>query len=198
MELLIIVALIGTLTSLSVVSMRGNSSALNLQTSGVQCANLLESARGTAILRRIPVAVALMPAEANMPAALTVLAYQPDSSRWVQISNWEKLSYGVVMDPSFEPASNSALPGNSPVISPALPSLTRDGSTYAPGKSDGYAYLVFMPSGALYQDNSNPGMLRLALGTVEEGTVRLTNGTANYFNLFVNPSTGRVKIARPE
>lgn len=198
MEMLTVVALIGLMTGLGSLSLRGNAGAVQLGAAGTQCANLLESARTTAILRKTPVAVAFLPASATSPAALTALEYRADSGTWSRISQWEKLATGVVLDPSTNPDFNSALRQNSPTVSPALPSLNYAGATFAPGGADGYSYLVFLPTGALHQTHSHPGSLRLVEGVVTGEAIRYTGPIENYFEVVINPSTGRLKLNQPE
>lgn len=196
-ELLTVIAIIGILVGIGLLSLRGSSGAFQLAAAGAQCANLLESARETAVLRNTPVAVAIFPAGSQSPAALTALEYQTGSGSWSRISRWEKLPTGVIFDPAFDTGVNSALGENSPEMSPALPSLDYAGRSYAPRASGGYAYLVFLPSGALYQQHSHPGALHLVEGISSGETVRYTGARGNYFDLVVNPSTGRLKIVRP-
>ena len=194
-EMMVVIAIIGTLTSFSLYCLQGAFGASKLGTSGYQCVNVLDSAREMAIASKSPMAVAFIPPGPHSPTALVILACDSDSGKWTQVSKWENLAYGVVMDPSFRPDSNSALVANSPSISPALPTLNRGGAPYAPGS---YAYLVFLPSGALYQTASNPGMLRLINGVIDGGSVRVTGAPGNYFDVVVNSSTGCVKTVRLE
>lgn len=196
-ELLTVLAVIGILIGLGLVSLNAHTRAARLSAAGTHCANLFESARDTAILRRTPVAVAIFPASPRAPAALTALEYQSSSQTWARISKWEKLPFGVVFDPTMSTGVNSALGENSQEVTPALSPMEYAGATYASGGSDGYAYLVFLPSGALLQQHSHPGLLRLVEGVGEGGPILRTGSPENFVDLVINPWTGRLKIVRP-
>ena len=193
-ELLVVIALIGLLAGLGSISLRGNGGSLQLSTAGSRCAGLLENARDSAVLQKVPVAVAILPSH---PQTMVALAYQPDSKSWKRISNWETLPAGTIFDTDVYSDSNSALAQNAPTISPALPALTHKGTSYSPGGA-GYGFLVFLPTGALQQSHSRPGMLRLTQGIPEGDHFRKTGSAADYLDVCVNPSTGRLKIARME
>ena len=70
--------------------------------------------------------------------------------------------------------------------------------------TDGYGYIVFLPDGSLYQSGSQPSTFRLVKGVSTSGGAQYTgakdaNGSpADYFEIMINESTGRVKTARPE
>jgi len=59
-ELLMVIAIISILTGVSTLSLKGISGGSELFTGGSQVANLLESARELAIVKKTPVAVALL------------------------------------------------------------------------------------------------------------------------------------------
>jgi len=196
-ELLVVIALIAVIIGIGSTSFGGHSGATRLTGAAVQCANLLESARDAAILRKNPVAVAIFPPASGERAALTVFEYQPLTQAWARVWQWERLPAGVVMDTHYNPAANSAVAGNAPELSPALPVTDRDGQSYAPGQAGGYAYLVFLPTGALLQPHSRPGRLRLVEGVAEAGQVRRTGPSEQFVDLVVNASTGRLKLVKP-
>jgi Tfp pilus assembly protein FimT len=193
-ELMAVIALVGLLAGIGSISLRGNGGALQLSTVGNRCAGLLENARDSAVLQKVPVAVVILPSQ---PQTMAALAYQPDSKSWKRISKWETLPSGLIFDTNVYSDSNSALSQNSPTVSPALPVLTYNGTDYSPGNA-GYGFLVFLPSGALQQSHSRPGMLRLTQGTADGGTFQKTGSTTDFLDVCVNPATGRLKIARME
>lgn len=196
-ELLTVVTLLGVLAGIGSISLKGNAGASRLATASTQSANLFESARETAILRKSPVAIALFPADSNSPAALTAFEYQPSSQTWSRISRWEKLPTGVIFDPSASTDINSALVENSPQVSPALPTTDYAGSARSAGVSGGYAYLVFLPNGSLLQQHSKLSLVRFVEGIGDSATFRHTGSAENFVDLVINPTTGRIKIVRP-
>ena len=197
-EILAVITLIGILVGIGSVSMMGYAKASRLATASLQCANLLESARDTAILRKNPVAVAMFPADSEAPAALTAFEYQAFSHTWQRISGWEKLPTGIVFDPDFNSDANSALAKNSPTVSPPLPAMDHAGTSYSPGGPNGYAFLVFLPSGVLLQQHSHPGLLRFVAGFRENQSIHRTGPPGHFVDLVIIPSTGRIKIVQPE
>lgn len=196
-EVLTVVALISVLAGIGSISVKGNAGASRLGTASARCANLFESARETAILRKTPVAVGIFPGNALSPVALTAFEYQSATQSWSRISQWEKMPVGVIFDPTVSTNVNSGLIENSPQVSPALPATDYSGETRLPGVSGGYAYLVFLPSGALLQQHSRPGLLRFVEGTGGEQEISQTGSPENFVDLVVNPATGRMKIIRP-
>jgi hypothetical protein len=104
-------------------------------------------------------------------------------------------------------SDNAFLPSNSPTLSVPLPLLTKGTTTYSPKNATGYGYIVFLPSGSLYQDaslsNAQPGVFRLVEGVFTSAGAQYT-GTrggsgdpANYFEIVINECTGQVKTFRP-
>ncbi|XHR29474.1 MAG: Tfp pilus assembly protein FimT/FimU [Chthoniobacteraceae bacterium] len=213
-ELLVVVSLIATLSSLTVFSLKGNSGAAKLSTAGWQVASLIDSARETAILRQTPVAVVLLASGDDVAnRVFTVLCYIPPASpdvsgQWKQISRWGTLPQGVLADSGLDSSGNALALTPSGSVNLAtcatLPSLTYQGLSYA--AKDKYGYIVFMPDGSLYQDAAgslpSPCVLRLVEG-IRQGTgVRRTGQTdgggnsANYFDIVFIQATGRTKIIR--
>ena len=195
--LLTAMALIGLLIGLGSISIRGSSNSLQLGTTGARCAGLLENARETAILRKTPTAVVFLSAKGKAPAALAVMEYKPDTDSWVRISKWENLPPGTISDSAVYQDYNSAVGQNSPAISPALPVLDVGENSYSPGGDTGYGYLVFLSTGALHQNHTRPGIFRLIQSIAGEANLVPTVAAKNYFEVIVNPSTGR-KMIRPE
>ena len=203
-ELLAVIAIISILTGVSTLSLKGLSGGSQLFTGGSQVANLLESARELAIVKKTPVAVALLAVGNNAGGRiLTALELLPDSNQWARASKWESLPTGVLVDGTTPGVSDTFLPNNAPTISPALPNLVYGGTTYAPQNASGYGYIVFLPNGSLYQSGAQPGVFRLVEGVSTSAGTKFTgpkdsaNNPANYFQIVINESTGRIKTARP-
>ena len=204
-ELLMVIAIVSVLASVSALSISGIAGAAHLSTGGAQISNFLESAREMSILKKTPVAVALLAKGDDVGSRImTALEYLPDANQWVRISKWETLPKGVMVDMTAGGTNNTFVPGNSPTISPALPNLVYASNTYSPQLTDGYGYIVFLPNGSLYQSGTQPSVFRLVEGVSTSTGSRYTgakdaNGNpVNYFEIVINESTGRVKMARSE
>ena len=202
LELLVVVAIISVLAGLGAISLRGGGSRLS--TGGAQVANFFESARELAILKKAPVAVGLLVNGDNVGSRVfTALEYHPDSAQWLRASKWETLPNGVLADMTPGDALNSFLPANSPSTSPGLPDLVYGAATYSPKTPAGYGYVIFLPNGSLYQSNSQPCVIRLVEGVFTSTGPQYTGARdsagkpANYFEVVINESTGRIKTARP-
>lgn len=197
-ELLAVVALISMLVGMSTFALKGNAGVARLASASGVCATLLDGARETAIVRKSPVAVAFFPSTPQAPAAVTALQYEHSTKSWSHISRWERLPTGVAFDPGQTLDSNAALASNSPAVSSALPEMNYAGMSYSPGAADGYAYMIFLPSGALFQEHANPAVLHLVEGAMTGESFQRTGSSGQTVSLVINPSTGRVKIVRPE
>ncbi len=201
-ELLMVIAIIGVIASVVTVSIGGSTSAASISTGGSRLAGFLESARENAVLKRQPTAVAMLSANGEAAGRVFIsLQYIPASgstaATWKPVSSWELLPNGVVSkldDADYDVNLPRAFsPGTTPAVSPALPSLTYKAKAYAP-KTD-YGYLVFLPSGSLYQ---SPGCsVKLVAGVAESSGVSYIGNGANYLKIIINDATGRVKVVRP-
>lgn len=114
----------------------------------------------------------------------------PTAANWSQLTPWKFLSTGIAFD--FN-SSNSA---SWPAVSP-LPTISKvSGKPVQPGT---IKTLVFLPNSQLAGALSNifPN-IKLVEGTVNNGQmVYLNQGTPNYYNILINPSTGRAIVERP-
>jgi len=208
LELLTVIAIISILTGVSAISLRGISGGSHLLTGGAQIANFLESAREMAILKKAPVAVALLANGEDVGGRVfTALEYLPDANQWARVSKWESLPNGVLAYMTNNDACNAFSPTNSPTLSVPLPPLTKGTNTYSPQNASGYGYIVFLPNGSLYQDASlssaQPSVFRLVEGVSTSSGAQYTGAKGaddkpvNYFEIVINECTGRVKTVRP-
>ena len=192
-ELLVTVAVISVLLSLGVTSFQGSQGGRKIATSGSRVMGLFESARENAILKGQPTAIVMLLKDENARRAFCALEREPTGS-WKQVSKWEVFPEGVLVDSA---GGQSSLPsalsqGTSPQVTPALPAVNFRGKSYAP--LNGYAYLIFMPDGSLYQ--SGNCSLTLVEGELSNETVRRKGNGLNAFEILVNDATGRVRAAR--
>lgn len=192
-ELLVTVAVISVLVSLGVTSFQGFQGGRKIATSGSRVMGLFESARENAILKGQPTAIVMLLKDEAARRAFSALEREPTGS-WKQVSKWEVFPEGVLVGDS---SSQSSLPmafspASSPQVSPALPSVTFRGKQYAP--RSGYAYLIFMPDGSLYE--SGNCAFTLLEGELVNDSVRPKGNGLNTFEILVNDATGRVRTSR--
>lgn len=208
-ELLVVIGIVALLASFVSFSTKGGGAKLS--TAGVQIAGLMEQAREMAILKRQPTALVML-ADGDEAAqrVFAVLGYVPAATgpgAWERLSRWEKLPAGVLADEGVDSGGNplqALKPSNSPVVNPALPTLSYAGASYAPGTK--YGYVVFLPDGGVYQDSggapATPLVLRLVEAVREGGAVRYTSAqdagrSVNFFEITINQPSGLAKITRP-
>jgi len=205
-ELLTVIAIMGLMVGLAAPALRSITSSGELSGGGYKADNIFAGARQNSISKGVLTAVVVLTSpdaagEADPTAWRTLVAFElapkadgspPATTDWKQVSKWEKLPQGIIID---NDATNSKfLLAPSTTITPALPSLVYKGKTY--GTND-YTYQVFLPSGRLRSPPS-PCNLSLAEGFYTGTTPRFTTASkANYFNFIFNDATGETKISRP-
>jgi len=214
-ELLAVTSIMVVVSALVIPALQTTKAAL-LFTSAARVSTMLDSARQTAIVTRQPVAVAMLPADANSVQHFAALKYSGTGS-WTQISAWTSLPPGVLAaggastpTDSSGDVLNAFQPADSPKVSSALPTLSYTGSNYLPGStaftgSTYYGYVIFLPDGSLYQDSTGhpviPCIVRFVQGITDgnRGIKAYTNagGAANYCDIVLNDATGQVKLVRP-
>jgi len=196
------VAIIGILVSLGVVSLRGISGSANVSTSGARIAGFLESAREEAILRRQPVAVALLTSGGDARKTFVALQYVPatdnSTKTWKQISKWEQLPQGVIVDKPTasgdDNLANAFSSDTSATVDPVLPTLTYHGAPFT--RASDYQYVIFMPDGSLFQAAKSCSF-SLVEGIWNGSDIQRVGNTINSLQIVINDATGRVKVIRP-
>lgn len=193
-ELLVVICLITLLTVGLVPMMKGNHARLS--TEGNAVADLAILAQQNAYAKNMATALVLVETTDSQQAFSLYQLTQPNdgtpptAANWTQITTWKFLGTGVAFDPNF---SNSA---SWPTVSP-LPTVSKVGGKTVQAGS--MKTLVFLPSSQLAGASSNifPN-IKLVEGTIRNGQlVYLNKGTPNYYNILINPSTGRSIVERP-
>jgi prepilin-type N-terminal cleavage/methylation domain-containing protein len=207
-ELLTVMAIIGLMVGLATPAIRGLTGGGGLSGAGYKTDGIFGGARQNSISRGALTAVVIltspdMAGEPNPTAwrTLTVLELVPRSdgtapttADWKQISRWEKLPQGVIIDADPNQSSFLTPPDPATAITPALPSLNYGGKTYTTAD---YAAQVFLPSGRLRSPPS-PCNLTLVEGYYTGSTPTFTSASkANQFQLILNDATGEAKLSRP-
>ncbi len=194
-ELLVVIAIIGTVTVLAVPAFNhlGKSSKLNSE--GNKMVGLITRASQNSVTRNAMTALVVIPGDPATSQDLNAFAlfqYAAGDSGWQQITKWETLKEGIVLDPAH--LMLTMYPAVKP--SPDLPIISYLGSA-----RPSFQYLVFLPDRSLLHDQS--GRISLVEGTFAPGAVApaLThpgdNGPANFYRVTVLATTGRAIIERP-
>ena len=203
-ELLTVLGIMAILVTFGLSSM-GSSTAHQLNTGGNRVVNLVNQARQNSITKHTMTALILLTGT-NQAAVdnrfFVIEEFNPVTSTWQQISKWESLPPGVVVDnaatnPSTDTFITSVPSLNAPA---AFPTVTYMGLSIPP---TGYACQVFLPRGQLLSTATTlPPVLRLVSGTDNNGAIIYTAGSRgatlnNYYDVIINPYTGIPKINRP-
>lgn len=196
LELLTVIALIAILTTLVAPSFSNLGRANLLSTSGNKVVNLINYAGQNSLAKNAMTAlIALAPDSGKNYTVFTLMEYAPNSGEWKQLSGWETLRDGIVVDQINFSDYSSQDPATKP--QPDLPAIKYQGRTY----SD-YKYLVFLPNRSLLQNTS--AQIRFAEGSFAPGAEAPTysrrgsdGSPANYYAVTVLGATGRPKIDRP-
>jgi prepilin-type N-terminal cleavage/methylation domain-containing protein len=210
-ELLTVVAIMVTVVGLAVPAFTSIGSANLLDASGNRAVNLINFAREDAMSKNAMTALVVLTSPQNSAyRTLAVMELPNGSTVWNQVSAWETLSSGAMIDPGPDNNSThipfpylfnftrSTVPaGTAGVPRTAFPSIQYGGATV-----QSYQYEVFLPNGSLLSGSS--ATIRLAEGFISSGnTATYTRpdphggGPANYYNITILGATGRTKIDRP-
>ncbi len=194
-ELLTVIAVMAVLTSLLAPAFNSIGRSSQLSAEGNKVVNLVNLAGQNSMAKNAMTALVAIPTDQSASSAYRAFAlfeYVPEASDWKQISGWETLKEGVVVDPaSF---TFTSYPASKP--QPDLPAIKYGGRTIS-----SYKYVVFLPNRSLLQNSS--AQLKLAEGLFAGGastptyTRKGSDGSpANYYNVTVLGTTGRPKIDR--
>jgi len=200
-ELLTVIGIMALLAGFAIPAIHSIGGAGDLTGAGYKIQGLFSGARQNSISKNVLTAVIALKSASDESAYRTLVAYElaskPDgtplaSSDWVQVSKWEQLPTGIVIETNSDTSNFLAA---SPPMDPPLPNISYKGKSYSPGS--GYSYQIFMPSGRL-KSPPTPCNLNLKAGYYEGGSLKYTgNGQSNYFNLFLVDATGETKVTRP-
>lgn len=193
-ELLTVIAMMAVLTTLVAPAFNNLGKSSLLSAEGNRVFNLVNYAGQNSISKNAMTALVVIdPQSGSAYRAFALFECLPESTDWKQISPWETLKDGIVLDPS----TFSTFTDSSTQPQPALPLMR-----YRNGTVGTYKYVVFLPNRSLLQNTS--AQLKLAEGIVPSGastptyTRPGTDGTpANYYAVTVLGPTGRPKIDRP-
>ncbi len=183
-ELLVVVAIMGLLATISTPGLVRSYRASTLTASGNRAVDLAMQARQNALSRNAMTALVLAINGASPNQAMTVIELQADQT-WKQISSWAFLSPNAKAYPNG--GASTTLPGTAPT-------LVLNGKSLGAG---GYACYVFNPDGTTYNSAAVLPQLyvQYASDTAPSGGGGNT-GLPNYYDL-VFSDAGGIHIVRP-
>lgn len=212
-EMLVVIAIIATLTSLLIPAFGNVGKSASLTAAGNQIVSVLHLARANAMSRNAMTAVVLIntetspndPSRGTSHRAVVVMELAPKadgtplaSSDWRQISRVEELRPGAVVDPenAFKPSPSEKVPaslgGANKALPASLPAIRIRGQSVS---IENCPRIVFMPNGSLFDGHCRTA--KLMQGYLQDGKLQETTATGNYYEVVVLASSGRTKIDRP-
>lgn len=198
-ELLTVVAVMAVLMSILAPAFKNIGGSSLLGAEGNRVVTLIQHAAQNSASRNAMTALIAIPSDPDRPAsfdAFGLFERAPDSGEWRQLTRWETLKDGVVVDyPTGQAAQFSDYPAMRPT--PDFPTITHRGRTVS-----SFRYVIFLPNRSLLQNLS--AQLRLAEGFFEKGsptptfTRRAPSGDPlNYYQVTILGATGRTRVDRP-
>ncbi len=198
-ELLMVMGVISVLMVASVSALRSSSS--QLLTGGARFADTLNLARSEAITRQTVVRLRIARDWTGRPESnfrsFSLWALDPEAdpvspAAWQQISQWERLPEGVVLDASAAASNGTSFFAEFPVETSSLNVGANSVMVLA---------MDFTPRGSLIVPSSASGArftFRLAQGFLDDsGSVVYTGSTQNWFEVGVDRLTGMATSYRP-
>lgn len=195
LELLTVIAMIALLTTLVAPSFSNLGRANLLTTSGNKVVNLINYAGQNSLSKNAMTAlIAVAPDSGKGYQVFTLMEYAPGAGEWRQLTGWETLRDGIVVDQCTFSSYSTTDPATKP--EPDLPAIKYQGKTITD-----YKYVIFLPNRSLLQNTS--AQIRFAEGSFAPGADAPTysrkgadGNPANYYAVTVLGATGRPKIDR--
>ncbi len=198
-ELLVVIAVVALLTSVSMVAVGGNQ-ARKLASNGNLIADLSKQARQNSISKGVLTALVLCKTYPNNQELnnrlLVLMELSPDSTTWRQLTKWQILPQGGVVDSSQSDSFISQVPN----VETPISNLKYLGATVTD-----IAFQVFLPDGSLAtkkQSSSGsvimqPPVLSLSQGNINSRGDLVKTSSVNYYKITFNLHTGMTKIECP-
>jgi type II secretory pathway pseudopilin PulG len=211
-ELLVVLAIIIIVLSFSIPAVTGISKSNSVSNGGRLVSNLMAAARSHAIgqrkLVRIEVATVWPSDNSDNFRKITIAEYDDVSSKFKQLTKWDTLPAGAVIETRDVYANPPNDIDPTPTPTPARGTYFTD--LFAPNgslaldttsckignQSVSCAYLEFLPTGAL-NATSSPVWIRVSAGAPNGAAVTHTARGNNYADLVVDNVVGRIKFSHP-
>lgn len=215
-ELLVVIAILAALLALVAPAVSNIGKARSLSVSGNKIAQMATLARQNAMSKNVLTALVMLKDHNSEGRyrAFTVIEHElsnsvgPDgtyAASWHQVTNWETLATGAVVD--FTDEVNCSFVNDSPDLPNFDDTQLRYLNTNVTREQ--IAWRMFLPSGGL-SNPDRPAQIRLVEGFITggEGAAELrytrpakdsasSNGPGNFYDVCIVGATGAVKIARP-
>ncbi len=194
-EMLAVITIITILSAITIPSFIGAGTASQLTAGGNLVVDLVNRARQNAISKNVITALFLINQSSNTGSNDRLFVIEeldnPVANQWTQVSKWETLPQGVLVD-----MSNANTQFQSPTIQYLPASLNYQGSVFTSAQ---YLCQVFLPDGSLETRGSpqSPPTLHLVAGVMNGQTVVYTGTASNFYEVILMPYTGLPKINRP-
>jgi Tfp pilus assembly major pilin PilA len=207
--MLVVIGIIVVMGALAIPAFQALSPAQKLSTAGSRVVALAESARMNAMSRQANTMLAVI---TNLPNTtdvsfrtfavletqtvnVTVGNTTTTTNEWRQISKWEVLPTGIVLNNN---ATRSFFkPGSTP-LNPAAPNASTSFQYKGtPLANDQYGFVIFARNGSLYNSATNAPTMELVVGVSSANGITRTGPTNNWYQLVFNEAIGRVKTVRP-
>jgi hypothetical protein len=201
-------AVLITLLVMVMPAVSGFGRSTGLTTGGNMVTNLAGLARQEATSRNTMTALVLLRDQGTDAdyRAFTVAVYDVETG-WRQITAWEQLPVGIVVDRNTENDPNSELGSfvkNSPATFPLLSRANLQENPpvdYAGNRVRSFAVRIFLPNGSL-MNAEEPAHLRIVEGFLQGNRTTYTHpgigaAPANYYDIALIGATGVAKVDRP-
>jgi prepilin-type N-terminal cleavage/methylation domain-containing protein len=185
-ELLVVVAVIGMVTALSVGGLSARNAA-SLRNAGAVAGGVADAARQMALSSRVRTALAVAITGPDAYRALAVLKCDP-GGQWVPATKWTRLPENIIFDSTDSDFFTAA-------ASSVTNAIQISGTTLSAGT--GFKAQGVCKDGTL-EGQAIPMKLRLREGFYTNGAHTFTAGTTNrFFDIVLIPTGGRVKYVQP-
>ncbi|XHR30603.1 MAG: Tfp pilus assembly protein FimT/FimU [Chthoniobacteraceae bacterium] len=185
-ELIIVMSLMVLMATFVTPAVKSLTSANGLTAAGNLVASMVEQARQRSMSGNVLTALVLITNgdTERTNRVIALLEYNTEESvpQWRQVTKWQHLPNGIVVDNQCTFISNSV--AKLPFAADAALPVDYHGTGIT-----SFASRVFLPNGGLYTPSA-AAEIRLIEGIAN-------SGAANYYNIAIIGSTGRGKIERP-
>lgn len=195
-ELLTVIAVVATLTGIGSVIVKNVGKSSTLKSAANQVVSTCAIARQNSMVRNGLTIMAVVSQDEETALSVFVLETRLDGAPplaedWRQVSNWEILPKGAVVQ-----EAESSLTSSDEVAAYPLPQIEFRGK-----KVDAFKYVTFVSGGRLNGTQTPVVKLvegvRDASGQTQYTGILRDGRPANYHKVCLVPSTGLVKVERP-
>jgi len=201
LELLVVVSIIGVFGAMLAINAPAILNAGALSRGSRVLGDSVTFARDAALSKDLSTFVVIRSSGNQSWQRIAVFSRAGDSDSWEQISQWQNLPNGAIIDDTYNPANEpwtrkpDDLRAAHAIVPPPLTQI-RDGGQELDPLLD-YLCIGFLPDGALLANN-NVGV-RVVRGRRIDGTFLIDGGSqpVDWVKLIIEKTTGRTKEIYP-